>query len=169
VVIEPGKQTVAGAIDLMLWAREGESEGKAGAGKRAARKPLEEKESYRWAERAVTGRERLSGVPKATVVQDREGDIYESCPLLKEHDVNWVIRASHDRKAKWEEGSGRASEYLAGKEAAGSYLIEVARRGEKKRSVKLEVRFGKITVEQPGGRAKDEREKYPGEIEMRVV
>jgi hypothetical protein len=66
-------------------------------------------------------------------------------------------------------GSGRASEYLAGKEAAGSYGIEVARRGEKKRSVKLEVRFGKITVEQPAGRTKEEREKYPGEIEMRVV
>jgi hypothetical protein len=72
VVTEPVKQTVVGAIDLMLWAREGESEGKAGTGKRAAQKPLEEKESYRWAERAIIGRERLSGVPKVTVVQDRE-------------------------------------------------------------------------------------------------
>jgi hypothetical protein len=108
-------------------------------------------------------------VPRVTAVQDREGDIYESYPLLEEHGVNWVIRASHGRKAEWEGGSGRASEYLAGKEAAGSYGTEAARRGEKKRSVKLEVRFGRITVEQPGGKAKEEREKYPGEIEMRVV
>jgi hypothetical protein len=73
---------------------------------------------------------------------------------LEEHGVNWVIRASHDRKAKREGESGRASEYLAGKEAAGSYGIEAARRGEKKRSVKREVRFGKITVEQPRGERK---------------
>jgi hypothetical protein len=32
VVAEPGKQTVVGAIDLMLWAREGEPEGKGGKG-----------------------------------------------------------------------------------------------------------------------------------------
>jgi transposase len=31
------------------------------------------------------------------------------------------------------------------------------------------VRFGKITVEQLAGKAKEEREKYPGETEMRVV
>jgi hypothetical protein len=61
VVTEPVKQTVAGAIDLMLWAREGDSEGKAGTGKRAERKPLEEKESYRWAERAVTAVEGAQG------------------------------------------------------------------------------------------------------------
>jgi hypothetical protein len=66
VVIEPVKQTVVGAIDLMLWARDGEPEGKAGKGKRPAQKPLEEKESYRRAERAAIGRERLSGVPKVT-------------------------------------------------------------------------------------------------------
>jgi hypothetical protein len=66
-------------------------------------------------------------------------------------------------------GSGRASEYLARKEAPGSYGTEAARRGEKKQCVRLEVRFGKIRVEQPAGRAKEEREKYPGEIEMREV
>jgi hypothetical protein len=105
-----GLGTVVGAIDLMLWARKGEPEGKAGKGKRPARKPLEEKESYRRAERAVIGRERLSKVPKVTVVQDRKGDIYESYPLLKEHDVNWVIRAGHDRKAKREgEAEGPAN------------------------------------------------------------
>jgi hypothetical protein len=118
---------VVGAIDLMLWAREGEE------GKRSAQKPLEEKESCRRAERAVIGRERLSGVPRVTVVRDREGDIYESYPLLKEHGVNWVIRAGHDRKAKREGGSGRASEYLAGRKRRA--VTGLRRPGGGKRSV----------------------------------
>jgi hypothetical protein len=68
------------------------------------RKPLEEKESYR---RAGQTRERLPGVPVITVAQDREGDIYESYPILKEHDVNSRIgRTTTGRSARKEKAPG---------------------------------------------------------------
>jgi hypothetical protein len=176
VVIEPENQAVMGIIDLHLWGREEKAEGAEGKKGHLEAKPLEEKESYRWAERAVAARERLSGVPKVTVVQDREGDIYESYPILKEHEVNWVIRANHGRKVRVEGerageegGSVRVKEYLEGKEAYGSYEIEVNRKGKKKRTAKLLARYGKVNVEQPEGRPKTEREKYPEEVEMWVV
>jgi hypothetical protein len=141
IVTDPKNRAVIGAIDLHIWVREEGKERKAEKEKRhSERKPLEEKESCRWAERAVVARERLSGVPVVTVVQDREGDIYESYAILKEHDVNWVIRANHDRKIRVEEGSPGAEresigvrEYLEGKEAEGGYEIEVKRKGEKNR------------------------------------
>jgi hypothetical protein len=68
------------------------------------RKPPEEKESY-W--RAMAARERLSGVPVVTVVQDREGDIYESYAILKEHGVNSRIgRTTAGRSVRKEKVPG---------------------------------------------------------------
>jgi hypothetical protein len=60
-------------------------------------------------------------------------------------------------------------EYLEGKEAEGRYEIEINKKGEKKRTAELAVRFGKVTAEQPKGKPKAEREKYPEEAGMRVV
>jgi hypothetical protein len=60
-------------------------------------------------------------------------------------------------------------EYLEGKEAEGRYGIEVNRKGEKKRTAELAVRFGKVYVERPEGKPKAEREKYPEEAGMWVV
>ena len=106
VALEPEKQAVMGVIDPRLWAREENGEGGEREREHLERVPFEDKESYRWAERAVIARERLSGVPEVTVVQDREGDIYENYSTLKEHDVNWVIRANHGRKVREAGGSG---------------------------------------------------------------
>jgi hypothetical protein len=58
LVTDPENRAVIGATGLHIWAREERTEGKAEKKKRhSGRKPLEEKESYRWAERAVAARE----------------------------------------------------------------------------------------------------------------
>jgi hypothetical protein len=63
-VTDPENRAVIGATGLHIWAREERKEGVAGKKGHSERKPLEEKESYRRAERALAARERLSGVPK---------------------------------------------------------------------------------------------------------
>jgi hypothetical protein len=49
-------------------------------------------------------------VKRVTVVQDREGDIYESFYRLKEGGVEFVIRVNHDRKVR---GGGKEREKLS--------------------------------------------------------
>jgi hypothetical protein len=111
VVTDSENRAVIGATGLHIWAREERTEGKAEKKKRhSERKPLEEKESYRGAVRAVAARERLSGMSVVTVVQDREGDIYESYAILKEHGVNSRIGRTTTGR------SGRDKEVPARKE-----------------------------------------------------
>jgi hypothetical protein len=55
-------------------ARERGSQAKA----KRKKKPREEKESYRWPERRIIARKALVRVNRVTVIQDSEGDIYES-------------------------------------------------------------------------------------------
>jgi hypothetical protein len=60
-------------------------------------------------------------------------------------------------------------EYLEGKETEGRYGTGVNRKGEKKRTAELAVRFGKVYAERPEGKPKAERERYPEKAGMRVV
>jgi hypothetical protein len=55
-VTDPENRAVIGATDLHIWAREEQKEAEAGKQGHFERKPLEEKKSYRRAERAVAAR-----------------------------------------------------------------------------------------------------------------
>jgi hypothetical protein len=77
LVTDPENRAVIGATGMHIWAREEQKEAEAGKQGHSGRKPLEEKESYRWAERAVAARERLSGVPvvSETLFSNRKNDL----------------------------------------------------------------------------------------------
>jgi hypothetical protein len=104
IAVNPCDKSFMGAIDLHFWDR---AEVDADAGievenqdskKKKKDRAFEVKESYRWTERAITARERLSATEKVVIVQDREGDIYESFYALKERNVDFVIRLHYNRK-----------------------------------------------------------------------
>ena len=106
-----------------------------------------------------------------TVVQDREGDIYESFHLLREGGVDFVIRSTHDRRIAGEGGGvEKLEEHLTGLSPEYEYRLEVGgdNKHRKKREALLEVRYGKVRLIRPerigGGGAK-----YPVEQEISVV
>jgi hypothetical protein len=174
LVVDPRDKTIIGVVDLHLWAREetaGEAKREGKKGNRHTETiPFEEKESYRWAERAILARRKLSHVPQVTAVQDREGDIFESYACLRENEVNWVVRANHDRTVEAEKGENlKVREYLGGLEAADGYEMELARKGKKKEVIEMELRYGRVRIKRPGERRKRYREKYPEYIEVTVV
>ena len=91
IAVDAGDGSMLGLIDNAFLARKG--------GERASRKErnIEEKESHRW----ILGAESARALAEAaaasvTVIEDREGDIYESF-ALKPAGVEMLVRAAQDR------------------------------------------------------------------------
>ena len=105
--------------------------------------PIEQKESYRW----VKGGERAKAVLKdaamVTIVDDREGDIYEKWARLPDDHTHLLTRACRDRNLV---GGARLFAALAGLAEAHRYQFELPARAGKRsaRTACLAVRFGRI-------------------------
>jgi hypothetical protein len=132
--------------------------------------PIETKESHRWIVAAKSARAALSDTDMATVVADRECDIYEvfsRVPQLAPQGpkTHLLVRCSHDRALGENQGLLRAK--IDTWPEAGRTTFEMdARPGRPKRSVTLAVRFGKVTLRQPANGA-DPRD--PSTIALRLV
>lgn len=109
--------------------------------------PIEAKESYKWLVTAQAARQALSEAPLATVIADREGDIYELFARLPDERTHVLIRATKDRALS---EHGRLFAALAGQPEAGRLVFELeARPGRPGRTVNLAVRLAKANIRQP--------------------
>lgn len=107
------------------------------------KRPIEEKESYRWVEGYRKTQELAAALPECEVfsISDREGDIYEvfeECQKIKDGPrAQWVIRANQDRALSGV-AQGEASklfEALEGSVILGE--IEFKIRAKKQRTTKV--------------------------------
>jgi hypothetical protein len=136
--------TVLGLVDNMFLTRQG--------GERARRKQrdFEQKDSRRW----LRGAQRASALADAgaacvTVVEDREGDIYE-CFAFKPAHVEKLVRAAQDRRLA--DGTSLFSKADAWDEA-GTMVVELpAAPGRKARRAELSVKFGQVEIMRPNSR-----------------
>lgn len=111
--------------------------------------PIETKESYRWIETALSARQALVDSPLATVIADRESDIYEVFARLPEAGRTHVLlRCHHDRALG--DRPLRLSAEIATWPVAGQAQFDLdARPGRPGRHVVLAVRFGEVVLRQP--------------------
>ena len=133
-----------GLLDVQVWRR---TKGKAANYKKL---PIEEKESYRWLQGGQQAKAVLSEADLVTVLDDREGDIYEKWARLPDSRTHLLTRASRDRSLA--EG-GRLFATLEGFAEAHRYELDVRARPGKKRSARravLSVRFGRVRIKRPG-------------------
>jgi hypothetical protein len=79
-------------------ARSGGSTKTGGKKKKNSNRPLAQKESRRWIETAQNAKPALSGAAMATMIADREADIYQLWALVPEANVHVLGRIYHDRK-----------------------------------------------------------------------
>jgi Transposase DNA-binding len=113
----------------------------------------EDRESQRWS--AVT--EALEPPPPGTtwtVVQDREGDIYESIMKCQKKKVSFVIRANRDRVTA--DGAAHLFDAVAAAPVLGQVTVELPRRGaQPQRTAVLTLRGLRQSFQtpyRPGGR-----------------
>lgn len=141
IAVDASEGTVLGLIDNFFLSRKG--------GERATRRERDfaEKDSRRW----LSGAQSASALAEAgaacvTVIEDREGDIYE-CFAFKPANVEKLVRAAQDRRlADGTSLFSKASEWAE----AGQMAVEIpAAPGRKARKAGLSVKFGKVEILRP--------------------
>jgi hypothetical protein len=150
-----------GLVDVQVWRR---TKGKAANYKKL---PIEQKESYRWLRGGNQAKEVLKGAAMVTVLDDREGDIYEKWARLPDRHTHLLTRACRDRALA---GGGKLFATLAEFAEAHRYLIELPARPGKRsaRQAWMAVRFGSVRIKRSGNcsdpAAPDEIELFAVEI-----
>jgi hypothetical protein len=131
-----------GLVDAQVWRR---------TKKKAANYkclPIEKKESYRWVKGGNQAKEVLAEAAMVTVIDDREGDIYEKWARLPDARTQLLTRASRDRSVA---GGGRLFPTMAGLPEAYRFVLELPARPGKRnaRVAHMSVRFGRIGICRP--------------------
>ena len=157
--------SLLGALDIYLWHRPEDKRNK--KERQYSKLPIEEKESYRWTERAIEAGKKLSKEQQATVVQDREGDIYESFCMIKEAGLDFVIRSNHNRTI--ESCESKLKGHLSALLPVDEYILEVGgdNKHRKKRQAYMEIRYEKVSLCRPKNVVN--AEKYSSHFEVYVV
>ena len=159
LAVDAQTQECLGLVDAQIWRR---TKKKA---KNYKRLPIEEKESYRWVQGGNQAKEVLADADTVTVIDDREGDIYEKWARLPDARTHLLTRASRDRSVA---NGGRLFPTLAGLPEAYRYLLKLPARPGKRdaRTAHMSVRFGRIRIRRP--QACSDRN-APPEIELCAI
>jgi hypothetical protein len=144
IAVDANEGTVLGLVDNFFLNRKG--------GESATRKERDfaAKDSRRW----LSGAESASALMQAgaacvTVIEDREGDIYE-CFAFKPANVEKLVRAAQDRCLA--DGTSLFAKADAWDEA-GRMTVELpAAPGRKARQAELSLSFGKVEIMRPANR-----------------
>jgi hypothetical protein len=133
-----------GLVDNFFLMRQG--------GERAKRRERDfaDKDSRRWLSGAESAAElKAAGAACVTVVEDREGDIYE-CFALKPDGVEKLVRAAQDRRLA--DGTSLFSKAETWAEAGQMTVDLPAAPGRKARRAALSVSFGEVSFRRPKNR-----------------
>lgn len=149
LVLDADKETMLGFSDMQFWHRtEDKANNSTGAYKK---QPIEEKESFKWIRAAQHSKEVLQSAKRITIIEDREGDIYEQFCLIPDEKTHLLIRSRDNRKLA--DGS-MLYDSIAKEKAAGRYLLAIIpdlRKERKGRMAQIEVRFKQIVITKPSG------------------
>ena len=157
LVVEPQEGSILGLSDIHLWNRNFDKTFKKEW--KYNKQNIELKESYRWIERAKTSNLLLSEVPMVTVIQDREGDIYQSfAQLTLTTNLNLIVRSSSNRILK---DGQKLYKFIETLSAVSNYIIEVeGSMKRQKRQAKVEIRYAKVEIARPTNLSKDTNPPY---------
>lgn len=140
-----------GLLDQKIWARDPAERGKS---KDNRKRPIEEKESYKWIESMDRSNKNIPDRVLAVNVCDREGDIYEFfCDAIEKGKV-FLTRIVQNRKTVEET---KLFEEIENEKAAGEVVVSIprdTRKNIKQRTATLEIKHKKIRVKAPRNLAK---------------
>jgi hypothetical protein len=131
-----------GLADVQVWRR---------FKKKAAdyrKQPIEDKESYRWLKGPHRAKWALAKATMVTVIDDREGDIFEKWARLPNRRTHLLSRACRDRAVA---GGGRLFAVMAAFPEQHRFRLDLPARAGKRqaRQAHLSMRFGKVRICRP--------------------
>ncbi|MDR1699646.1 MAG: IS4 family transposase [Lachnoclostridium sp.] len=165
LLVNASDHSLVGSIDIHLWHRDENQQSK--EERKYKQQVLKDKESYRWSSCAIESKKKLASVKRLTVVQDREGDIYESFHLLKENGLDFVIRHSQNRKIVSSDPL-KSKDYINTLSPIAEYELEIKGNNKKRkaRMAVMEIRFGEVSICRPSNLKSGE---YPDSIPLYLV
>ena len=158
LAVDAGKGHCLGLLDAQVWRRH----------KRKAKNyrqlPIEDKESYRWLKGAQRAKVALQAAELVTVIDDREGDIYEKWARLPNCRTHLLTRACRDRSVG---GGGLLFAAMAAFPERHRYEIDLPARDKRPaRRARLAVGFGQVTINRPAACSDP---KAPSEVELYAI
>ena len=164
LVIDADDATMLGFSDIHLWHRE---ENKSNNTTGVYREQyIEDKESFRWIKSSYKSKKVLELARSITIIEDREGDIYEQFCLIPDDKTHLVIRSRDNRSLANKE---RLYDVLASEPLAGIYTIKIEsdkRKNKEGRIATVEVRYKRVLIQKP--RLKISK-KHPNQLELFAV
>lgn len=111
------------------------------------RRPIEERESRRWIDTAERAKQVLHAAAMVTVLDDREGDIYDKWARVAGQNVHLLTRSMHERALV---GGHSMYETAAGFPILDARTIALAPRANRPgRKAELALRFGRVSIRKP--------------------
>ena len=142
LALDADSRALLGLAGLQIWTRRGP------ASPDYHQQPIEEKESYRWLQGAMSAKSALATAEMVTVIGDRESDIYEEFDRIPDRRTHLLTRACRDRRLV--EG-GRLFNVAENWPVRHDFELEVrAQPGRAARTAKIALRFGEVTIKRPG-------------------
>lgn len=164
LVIDADDETMLGFSDIHLWHRK---EDKSNNTTRVYKKQfIENKESFRWIQSGYNSKEILKSANSVTIIEDREGDIYEQFCLIPDEKTHLLIRSKDNRCLS---NGARLYDTLDLEPLAGTYTFRVEtdkRKNREGRIATIEVRYKKVSIKKPAGKISKE---HPKELELYAV
>jgi len=162
LVLDAGSEDILGYCDLQLWHRNKDKSNN--TTKVYKTEAIEEKESYKWIKAGKKTKDVLSQAAHVTIIQDREGDIYEQFCLIPDCRTSLIIRSRDNRRLA--DGS-KLHSVLRNAPVLGGYLLTLPadlRKDKTKRIAEMEVRCQKVSIKKPkngvGKEIAEEKELY---------
>ena len=127
-----------------FWRRDPRELGKASSRK----KPLSQRESRKWLDSFADANASIEAPTEIIHIADREADLYDLFAAPRPAHVQFLIRASHNRRLS--DGAGKLFEILASTEDLGTLTVEVsARKGQSTREALVRLRCAKVRLAAP--------------------
>ncbi len=149
MVLDSATEAILGLSDVQLWHRSEDKVSKKSGENKSI--PIEKKESYKWIKASDDSKLHLSAARSVTMIEDREGDIYEQFARIPDKRTHLIIRSKTNRILS----CGRQLyDFLAAQQTAGTYNIDLVhdidnRKGIEKRIATVEVRYCKVKINKP--------------------
>lgn len=164
IVLDAHQETMLGFSNIQLWHR---TEDKANNTTKAYKKqPIEEKESFKWIRASEESKQLLEGAKSITIIEDREGDIYEQFSLIPDEKTHLLIRNRDNRKL---DNGGKLHDVLNSSPALGQYNLQLygdLRLGKIKREATVQVKVVAVEIKRP---EKLLRKELPSKLKVYAV
>lgn len=138
IIVDASNRNVLGMSSIITWCRD-----EATLSELKKTRPIEEKESIRWIDTALSAKRNITNAGMITVIGDRESDIFEMFERVPGARTHLIVRASHDRNLATDE---KISYVLENTEISGTHEIELpAITGKRKaRNATLSIKYTSV-------------------------